>query len=98
MAGPLADPSFAGYVRYAVGHAPAVMTDHAMTAVMGAWYVTNPDPSSKDLETQSVNDFLVGGNQLAPGLGIMSGVSLEPRLTVDYRWGRLYGLTRAHPN
>ena len=25
-------------------------------------------------------------------------MALEPRLTVDYRWGRLYGLTRAHPD
>ena len=25
-------------------------------------------------------------------------MALEPRLTVDYRWGRLYSLTRAHPD
>jgi cyanophycinase-like exopeptidase len=31
------------------------------------------------------------------GLGLLP-VALEPRLTVDYRWGRLYGLVRAHPD
>jgi cyanophycinase-like exopeptidase len=64
---------------------------------MGAWYVTNPDPTGKTLETQSVSDFLAGGSQIAPGLGVVENVSLEPRLTADYRWGRLYGLAQAHP-
>jgi cyanophycinase-like exopeptidase len=50
------------------------------------------------LEDQAVAEFRAGFVKVRPGLAILPGVALEPRLTVDYRWGRLYGLTRAHPD
>ena len=58
--------------------------------------VTEPGP--KTLETQGVDSFRSDGVHGRAGLGILPGVSLEPRLTADYRWGRLYGLAYAHPN
>ena len=79
--------------------APVVMTDRAMTAAMGSWYSALPEPTPTDAREP-------GGGRLphrlrdrcGPGLASLPGVALEPRLTVDYRWGRLYGLARAHPD
>ena len=98
LAGPVGDAAFRAFVRAAVNGAPVVMTDHAMTAAMGSWYSALPEPSPKTLETQAVDSFRTAGVPVRAGLGILPGVALEPRLTADYRWGRLYGLAHAHPN
>jgi cyanophycinase len=98
LAGPVGDSGFRSFVRAAVNSAPVVMTDHAMTAAMGSWYSALPEPDRKTLETQAVDSFRSNGVTVRAGLGVLPGVSLEPRLTADYRWGRLYGLAHAHPN
>ena len=74
------------------------MTDRAMTAVVGRWYSAVPEPVKATIESQAVSEFRAGFVKVRPGLAILPGVALEPRLTVDYRWGRLYSLTRAHPD
>jgi cyanophycinase-like exopeptidase len=85
-------------VKAAVDGAPVVMTDHAMTAAMGSWYSAMPELTTKTLQTQAVDSFRTGAVKVRAGLGIVPGAAFEPRLTADYRWGRLYGLARAHPN
>jgi cyanophycinase len=94
---PLSDPAFGSFVRYAVANAPVTMTDRAMTPAMGQWYVANGDPPKSGPGSQAVKDFTSGYNVIRPGLDILQGAAFEPRLTVDYRWGRLFSLTRAHP-
>ena len=89
---------FASFVRTAIAHAPVVMTDRAMTAAVGRWYSAVAEPVPSTIEAQAVAEFRAGFVKVRPGLAILPGVALEPRLTVDYRWGRLYGLTRAHPD
>jgi cyanophycinase len=97
LATPIADPSFASFVGATVERAPVVMTDHAMTAAMGEGYSAVSDPGPKTLESQAIDDFVAGDVPVEPGLGIVPGASFEPRLTADYRWGRLYGLSMSDP-
>jgi cyanophycinase len=97
LAAPVADLSFRSFVRTAIANAPVVMTDRAMTAAMGRWYSALPEPTPTTLEGQAVDDFRSGFVTTKPGLGILPGAEFEPRLTADYRWGRLYGLAQAHP-
>lgn len=98
LAPAVADPNFAALVRYALANTPVVMTDRAMTAAMGDWYVANPDPTATNVEDLAIADFRAGGANVQPGLGIVHGFAFEPRLTLDQRWGRLYGLAAAHHN
>ena len=98
MAGPLADATFQSLVADAVENVPVVMTDSAMTAVMGDWYVTDPDPTEDDYQDAGIEDFQVGGVTIAAGLGIITGAAFEPLVTWDQRWGRLYNLAMAHPD
>ncbi|MDX6546172.1 MAG: hypothetical protein QOG02_1946 [Gaiellales bacterium] len=97
LAAPVGDRAFASFVRAAIANAPVVMTDRAMTAAMGRWYAALPEPAPAAVEDQAVAEFRAGFVTVRPGLGVLP-VALEPRLTVDYRWGRLYGLLRAHPD
>lgn len=95
MAEPLADPSFRLIVRIASLGTPLVMTDGAMTAVMGDWYVTDPDPTDDDVQEVAIEDFRADGVTIAAGLGIIDGAAFEPLVTWDQRWGRLYNLAAA---
>lgn len=97
LSGPLGDAAFRSFAHAAVAQAPVVMTDGAMTAAMGSWYLANPDPG-KDIEDQAIAAFRADNATVKPGLGIVPGASFEPRLTQDYRWGSLYGLTMARPD
>jgi cyanophycinase len=97
LAAPVADRSFRTFVRSAIANAPVVMTERAMTAAMGQWYSALPEPTPTTLEDQAIDDFRSGFVTTKPGLGILPGAEFEPRLTADYRWGRLYGLAQAHP-
>jgi cyanophycinase len=98
LAGPLGDAAFRSFVHAAVAQAPVVMTDGAMTAAMGSWYLANPEPGNKDVGDQAIAAFRADNATVKPGLGIVPGAALEPRLTEDYRWGSLYGLTMARPD
>jgi cyanophycinase-like exopeptidase len=98
LSAPVGDSAFRSFVRTAIAHAPVVMTDRAMTAAVGRWYSAVAEPVPSTIESQAVAEFRAGFVTVRPGLAILPGVAFEPRLTVDYRWGRLYGLTRAHPD
>jgi len=97
MAEAVADDQFRMMVRLATLGAPLVMTDGAMTAVMGDWYVTDPDPTDDDYQDVGIEDFKVDGVTIAPGLGVIEGAAFEPLVTWDQRWGRLYNLAAADP-
>jgi cyanophycinase len=97
LAGPVRDGSFARFVRDALTAVPVVMTDRAMTAAMGQWYTALPEPTKQDIEDQAIADFHAGQVPVRPGLDLLPGAAFEPRLTADYRWGRLYSLAMAHP-
>jgi cyanophycinase-like exopeptidase len=96
MAPFLRDASFVATVHHAAKSSPVVMTDEAMTAAMGDWYLQNADPTDDTVEDAAIASFRAENAVVGRGLGIVRGVSLEPRLTEDYRWGRLYGASRAH--
>jgi cyanophycinase-like exopeptidase len=98
LAAPLGDSAFRAFVSYAVAHAPAVMTDRAMTAAAGDWYDAIPEPTDADVQDVAIAAFHADNAVVQPGLGLLHGVAIEPRLTVDQRWGRLYGLSMAHPS
>ncbi|HET7035448.1 MAG TPA: Type 1 glutamine amidotransferase-like domain-containing protein [Thermomicrobiaceae bacterium] len=96
MARPLADATFRNLVQRAIDTAPLVLTDRAMTPVMGDYYLANADPTDQNLESQSIAAFSSDYADVQPGLGYVHA-AFEPRLTEDQRWGRLYGLAQAEP-
>ena len=98
LSGPIGDAGFDDFVHAAVESGAPVMTDGAMTAAVGADYVANPDPTLSTVEEQGEADFRTGYNQVEPGLALIPRADFEPRLTIDYRWGRLYGLSHADPS
>lgn len=78
----------------ALNRGTAVMTDGAATAIMGERYVTDADPATADDAIEMFRTDAVG---TAVGLGLVPGYAVEPTLTYDYRWGRLYGAAHADP-
>ncbi len=98
MAGLAARPAITSAIhdRWASG-ASALLLDNAAAAAIGPTMTADATPPSdtSGLEEASSVDFLVDGVTLAPGLGWLSGVSVEPRLLPDRHWGRLYNLLRA---
>jgi cyanophycinase len=94
----LADSRFQALVQAAIAQAPVVLTDCAMTAAMGDWYVANPEPTADNYQDMAIADFHSGDAQLMPGLGVIHGAAFEVRNTTDQRWGRLYALTIADPS
>jgi cyanophycinase len=97
MARPLGDATFRGLVAEAIDNSPIVLTDRAMTPVMGDWYVANADPTVKNVQGTAIDAFHADYADVAQGLGYVHA-SFEPRLMTDQRWGRLYSLARAHSN
>ncbi len=96
LAPAIADSAFVSFVHAALDRAPEVVTDRAMTAAMGAWYVAASEPTATTTESTAAAAFLDGA-PLRAGLGIFSGLSFEPRFTLDQRWG-LVAATKAHPD
>jgi cyanophycinase len=97
LAGMLADATFQSALAAALANAPVIMADGALTAAMGDWYVTDPDPTADNYQEAGIADFQTGNVTIAQGLGILPGAAFEPLVTYDQRWGRLYSLTMAHP-
>lgn len=91
LAPALRQPGVQQALRVGVHTAPAVLTDGAMTAAMGTRYSTVARPTSDNYEDEGIRSFRADAQTWAPGLGLVRGVTLEPRLTDDYRWGFLYG-------
>ena len=84
-------------VEYALENVPVVMTDGALTAAMGEWFVSSPDPTDDDYEDVASEAFMTDGLTFERGWGIIEDASFEPSLGWDNRWGRLYALAMEDP-
>ena len=47
-------------------------------------------PTWRSLEDDLMDDFLLTGVTIQPGLNWLPGVAIEPRMVVDRHWGRAY--------
>ncbi len=76
-----------------------VMTDNAITPVMGAFY-SNHEPTPDDSELQELatqKSFWQGRTKMAAGLGWVN-ITVEPQIIADLRFGRLFSLAYNHPD
>ena len=97
LSGAMGDSAFRGLVTLALREAPSFLADQHLTAALGSWWSPRPNPTSLDLEDQGIAAFRAGDGDWQPGLGLVDGIFV-PRLTEDYRWGRLYDATRHSPD
>lgn len=88
------DSGLAEFVAALMDASPLILTDDAFTAAMGDWFVANPDPTDDNYQDESIAAFQSDYADVHQGLGIVEGVAFEPWLTLDQRWGRLYGLAK----
>lgn len=95
MAEEVADPTLRRALAAAIQRPTPVLTDGAATAILGEQYVTDVDPTTED---EAIEMFRADAVTTAPGLGLVSGYTLEPTLTYDYRWGRLFGAAQDSPD
>ena len=98
IGGAVSDRAFATAVKQSARDSAVVMTDGAMTAAMGQRYASDANPNEDTVEDEAVLDFRAGNAKLQAGFGVVRDVTLEPRLTSDYRWGRLFDAARPHPS
>lgn len=94
------DQAFATVLRQAIQQPGPVMTDDAATALLGSTYVADPTPGTTDraFADDVIAMFRADEVGTRPGLGLIEGYLLEPWLTYDYRWGRLYGAAYDRPD
>jgi cyanophycinase len=92
--------AFAGIsstLRNAWAGGKVVLADNAVAAALGQAMSTDPTPTSSGLEGDSMEDFLISGVSIQPGLNWIPGVAVEPRMVMDRHWGRAYNhLYRNH--
>ena len=99
LASTMADPAFRDAVTTAVRTTPVVLTDGAMTAVLGARWSAKanaPETDGGAIESEGVEAFRADDAAWQPGLALVPA-TLVPHLTDDYRWGRLYAGVTAAP-
>jgi cyanophycinase-like exopeptidase len=48
--------------------------------------------TTSELEEEAIDDFRPGAVVIQPGLSVLPGVAVEPRLMPERRWGQLYNL------
>ncbi len=82
--------------RWAAG-APLLL-DNAAAAAAGSWMSAEPTPTDDDIDYQSSDSFLAGYISVAPGLGLLPGASIQPRVMYDYLLGRLVSMVYEHPD
>ncbi|MET0351752.1 MAG: hypothetical protein ABW067_18295, partial [Rhizobacter sp.] len=85
----LADRAFTDWIRTAARSARVVMLERAMAAAAGEHFDAIGEGDTAD---DAIAAFQVGNAVVRPGLGLLRGAAFEPRLQVDKRWGRLYGV------
>ena len=93
----MGDASFRAKVTSAARTAPAFLADGHFAAAMGRLWSPAADPTSDTVEDEGIAAFRAGDGQWQPGLALVDA-SVVPRLTSDYRWGRLYDLGLADPS
>jgi len=85
----LADKNLRAVVAKATQVANVVMFERAMTAAAGDYFNAIGEGDSED---DAIAAFKAATAVVKPGLGLLRGAALEPRLQTDRRWGRLYGI------
>jgi len=89
--------SVSSTLRSAWAGGKTVLADNAAAAALGQAVSTDATPTSSSLEGDSVEDFLLSGVTIQPGLNWIPGVAVEPRMVMDRHWGRVYNhLYRNH--
>jgi cyanophycinase len=92
--------AFAGIssaLRNAWAGGKVILADNAAAAALGQAVSVDPPPTSAGIEGDSVEDFLLSGVTIQPGLNWIPGVAVEPRMVMDRHWGRVYNhLYRDH--
>ncbi|QIM20661.1 type 1 glutamine amidotransferase-like domain-containing protein [Phycicoccus sp. HDW14] len=86
----LADRRVRAAVTTAVRRTPVVLTDGAVTGVVGERWSPVVRPSDDDLEDAGIAAFRADDARWQRGLGLVDA-TLVPHLASDNRWGRLYG-------
>ncbi|MEJ7650275.1 MAG: Type 1 glutamine amidotransferase-like domain-containing protein [Nakamurella sp.] len=90
MAPVVADRSLAAALRSAIRSGPAVLTENAATAAVGRSYDAVPAPTDDNHEDEGIAQFRADHAHRKRGWNLVSSSVFEPRLTTDYRWGRLF--------
>jgi cyanophycinase len=89
--------SVSSALRSAWAGGKTVLADNAAAAALGQAVSTDATPTSSSLEGDSMEDFLLSGVSIQPGLNWIPGVAVEPRMVMDRHWGRVYNhLYRNH--
>jgi cyanophycinase len=83
-------PTIATSIRNAWAGGKALLADNAAAAALGQAMSTDPTPTSSSLEGDSMEDFLISGVSIQPGLNWIPGIAVEPRMVMDRHWGRAY--------
>jgi cyanophycinase len=77
-------------IRNAWAGGNVLLADNAAAAALGQAVSTDPTPTSSSLEDDSMEDFLVSGVTIQPGLNWITSIAIEPRMVMDRHWGRAY--------
>ena len=92
----LSDRAFTATVRAATRGDAVTWTEGAMTAAMGNRYAAGADPTAEGLEDFGIAAFRTDGTRFRSGLAVVDA-TLEPMLTREYRWGRVYNASAHDP-
>lgn len=89
LATALADPRLRASIWQALHSAQVVMFEGAMLAAVGERFDA---VSGGDSQDDAIAAFRADNAQVQAGLGLVRGAVFEPRLQLERRWGRLYGM------
>ena len=81
----------AARARWAAG--TTLLADDAAAAVAGSQFAAMPNAA--DVELGATEDAIVTNVTIQPGLGLVAGLSVEPRLLPDQLWPQLFQVARA---
>lgn len=95
MSAAVADRSLSAALRWSILTGPAVLTENAATAAIGRTYDAVPAPTDDNYEDEGIAQFRADHAHRVRGWNLVSGSVFEPRLTTDYRWGRLFAALRS---
>ncbi|MGH9625625.1 MAG: hypothetical protein ACRD4G_14965, partial [Bryobacteraceae bacterium] len=88
-------PELRALIGEVMRRSPAVITDGAMTAVLGSAYAGNPWPAPTQVSEAAIQAFRSGAVSIDSGLGLFPTLDFVPRLYANEAWGQLYSLSRA---
>jgi cyanophycinase len=90
-------PTITSALHNAWAGGKVLLADNAAAAALGQAVSTDPTPTSAGLEDDSMEDFMLSGVSIQPGLNWIPGVAVEPRMVMDRHWGRAYNYLYRDP-